>query len=131
MNNERIQRWLAEKAKLGSATAAEIEADEIIRFFAGPDGAIGIADEAAWELVCSECPIVETDGHIWHRTHPSEMELALDAVDEQIADDISSMLRYLSRRQRLVCHPDRASLVRLANSSLLDHAGGLETATEG
>ncbi|OYZ03465.1 MAG: hypothetical protein B7Y42_00360 [Polaromonas sp. 28-63-22] len=131
MNNERIQRWLADQAQLGSATAAELEAGEIIVFFAGPDGAIGIADEAAWELVCSECLAEEKDGHIWYRTHPLEMELALDDEDDRISALISSALRYLSRRQLLVCHPDSASLVRPKTDSLLDQACGLETASEG
>ena len=131
MNNKRIQRWLHKHGRQSNSTTAEFEANEIIRFFSGPDGAIGIADEAAWALVCRECWSEEKDGHTWYRTHPTELELALDSEDERIADCISTMLRYLSRRQLLVSHPDSASLVRLATGSLLDHAGRPETAING
>lgn len=59
------------------------------------------------------------------------MRLSLTEEDERISDYLSSMLRYLSRRRLLVSHPDSASLVRLADSSLLDHAGRPETAING
>lgn len=110
MTNNQIQHWLATAAR--STDPAVIEAHAIISYLAGPDGAIGIADAAAWELVSSECYTEGLDGHMWWRTHPIDMLLPLDEEEERIATQIATSLRYLGNRQLLIIHPNQPSLVR-------------------
>lgn len=70
MTNDRIQKWLASVTRHEANRALinelpgslVVEAAEIIRFLAGPDGALGIADVAAVELIVSECPWHEDGG---------------------------------------------------------------------
>ena len=111
MNNDRIQHWLASAS--ASKDPAVSEAHAIISYLAGPDGAIGIADRAAWEMVTCECYSEGLDGHMWFRTHPTEMSFSFDDEEAEINAQVSSALRYLAHRDLLIIHPDHASWVRL------------------
>jgi hypothetical protein len=114
MTNDRIQKWLAgfsNRSRRSQAvpTKHEIEANEIIRFLAGPDGALQLADDAAWELIAGECRARECDGHVWWET--GSQQLALDLEPETLAS-LSAAIRYLHARGLTIVHPKHAGLVR-------------------
>ena len=110
MTNNQISHWLA--ACAGSTDPAVIEAHAIISYLAGPDGAIGIADAAAWELISCECYTGGLDGEMWWRTHPDEIDLFQTEEEESIAGQVATALRYLGRRQLLKFHPHHPTFVR-------------------
>ena len=113
MKNERIQHWLAQLAgKSAAATDLEREAGEIVTWLFSVDGAVALADTAAWSIVRDECYAEERDGHWWWSTSPSELCLMLSDDDQDTADQVASALRYLSTRGVLQIHPQHAFLVR-------------------
>lgn len=111
MTNDHIQKWLA-RSGVNPATQRETEAEEIIRFLAGPDGSLQFADDAAWELIMSETSgCFDIDRHAWYDTTPASVLLLTDD-DIDLAEQISRALRYLHSRGLLICHPNHACLVR-------------------
>jgi hypothetical protein len=115
MTNDRLQKWLVQSAlRLPWLDAPAKEADEIIRWLAGPDGAIGIADDAAWELISTECSCFTDAGYLWFETHPSSLALSED--EEDIKRAISRAMHYLAERGLLVAHPKSAGSVRHIHS---------------
>jgi hypothetical protein len=86
------------------------EADQIIRWLAGPDGAVGIADDAAWELICMACDCYEDGGHLWYETHPLYLMLGIE--NEDTSNAVSRAVRYLAARGLLVANRKQTSLVR-------------------
>lgn len=120
MTNDRIQKWLAAVTR-HEANRAQIdeqpgplvvEAAEIIRFLAGPDGALGIADVAAAELIVSESPWYEDGGLNYLEVSPIQSAMALDSEDAEIARAVGQAVRYLAARGLLESHPTNARLVR-------------------
>lgn len=120
MTNDRIQRWLAAVTR-HEANRAQInelpgplvgEAAEIIRLIAGPDGALGIADAAAVEVIVSECPWHDDGGLCYFEVSPIQSAMALDAEDAEIARAVGRAVRYLAARDLLEPHPSNARLVR-------------------
>lgn len=120
MTNDRIQKWLASVTRHEANRALinelpgslVVEATEIIRFLAGPDGALGIADAAAAELIVSECPWHEDGGLNYLEVSPIQSAMALDTEDAEIARDVGQAVRYLAARGLLEPHPSNARLVR-------------------
>lgn len=122
MTNDRIQKWLAAYTRhaMNRALIEELpgplvaEAAEIVRFLAGPDGALGIADAAAAELLWSECLVVthEENGE-YVEVSPRQAAMELDADDAEIALDVGRAVRYLSARGLVEPHPSNARLVRI------------------
>ncbi|MGE0333187.1 MAG: hypothetical protein AB7P37_21110 [Ramlibacter sp.] len=82
-------------------------------------GAISIADAAAWELIMGECRSYadEVNGGPWYQTQNNELRLELEGEDE-IYEQVSNAIAYLTARGLLLAHPEHPSLVRLA----ADHA---------
>lgn len=121
MTNDRIQKWLADYARHAANRALieerpgplVAEADEIIRALAGPDGAIGIADAAAGELICAECSFHKEGGlHYWE-VSPTQAAIELDTEEAEIARAVGQAVRYLAARGLLEPHPSNARLVRI------------------
>jgi len=121
MTNDRIQKWLAHFAR-HEANRALIEeqpgpliaeAAEIIRALAGPDGALGIADEAASTMICAECPHHVEDGLDYWETSPRQAAMVLDEEEADIDRDVGRAVRYLSARGLLAAHPNNLRLVRI------------------
>lgn len=120
MTNDRIQKWLASVTRHEANRALinelpgslVVEAAEIIRFLAGPDGALGIADVAAIELIVSECPWHEDGGVHYLEVSPIQSAMALDTEDAEIARAVGRAVRYLAARGLLEPHPSNARLVR-------------------
>ena len=124
MTNNRIQKWLADYARHAANRALieerpgplVAEAAEIIRALAGPDGALGIADTAAAEVICAECPYHHEEGSE-HRNYwevsPIQSAIELDPEDVAIACDVGRAVRYLASRGLLESHPSNARLVRI------------------
>jgi hypothetical protein len=117
MTNDRIQKWLAWSAS-GRLMDVSLwhESIHIVRWMLDPDGPIGIADEAAWELIQCECECCEDAGHWWYETHPRFLMFARD--EEEVAQAISRAVRYLAGRGLLMAHPQSASMVRRIDSQL-------------
>lgn len=113
MKIERVQHWLAQLAARGTAaTDLEREAGDIVTWLFGVDGAVALADTAAWSTVRDECYSEERDGHRWWSTSPSELCLMLSDDDQEAADQVAGALRYLSTRGVLQIHPQHSFLVR-------------------
>lgn len=120
MTNDRIQKWLASVTRHEANRALinelpgslVVEAAEIIRFLAGPDGALGIADVAAVELIASECPWHEDGGLSYLEVSLIQSAMALDTEDAEIARAVGRAVRYLAARGLLEPHPSNARLVR-------------------
>ncbi|MDZ7862636.1 hypothetical protein [Acidovorax sp.] len=112
MTNDHIQKWLAQVGSAYAVIPLVSEAAEIIRFLAGPDGALQIADQAAAELILSEC-YCQVDGgiHYW-QVAPAQAVMALDDEDAETARALGSAVRYLASRGLLAAHPTNALLVR-------------------
>ena len=121
MTNDRIQKWLAHYAR-HEANRALIdeqpgplvaEAAEIICYLAGPDGALGIADKASAELICSECLFhLEGEASYWE-VSPRQTAMDLDEEDAEIARAVGVAVRYLAARGLLEPHPINPRLGRI------------------
>lgn len=120
MTNDRIQKWLAAYAR-HEANRALIdeqpgplvaEADEIIRRLAGPDGALQIADQAACELLDSECSFYLDGGVTYWEIAPLQFGMDLDEEESDIARSIGRAVRYLSARGLIAAHPENTRFVR-------------------
>lgn len=120
MTNDRIQKWLATFARIEANRAAiderpgqlSLDAAEIIRFLAGPDGALLIADEAACELIVSECRSYEDGGMTYWEIEPLQSAMDLDEDEIDLARSIGRAVRYLSVRGLIAAHPENARFVR-------------------
>lgn len=117
MTNERIQQWLATAAARPS-TAMEllVEADQIIRFLAGPEGALQIADRAACEALMAKCVVRFVDDKAWSELEPVQNALQLDPEDVADQEHVLESVRYLIARGLLQQHPKSPLLVRALNA---------------
>lgn len=121
MTNDRIQKWLATFARIEANRAAiderpgqlSLDAAEIIRFLAGPDGALGIADAAAAELLWSECLYHEEGGKEYVEISPRQAVMVLDDEAGDVAREVGRAVRYLAARGLVEPHPSNARLVRI------------------
>lgn len=119
MTNDHIQRVLAMAGSLSKddpqgAQRYVLASNSLLAALVMPGSAISIADEAAWELIESECCVETSDGIAWCETHSTDLRLVFSGEEEaeQLFQSISNAVTYLTARGLLVSHPDRASLVR-------------------
>lgn len=123
MTNDRIQKVLArlDKPHAQLTLQAQLDAVELLRFMAGPDGPIGIADQAAWEIITSECGQAFWHGYAWYDTG---RPFITNVDDHPVMEEISRCVVYLTARGLLVQHPDYKDFVRhVDDEQLLDELG--------
>ena len=107
MNLARIQNILARPD-------LDVEVDALLRELAAPGGAIAIADQGAWEMVCSESILIEIEGEHWYQIQSTELTLDLgDSEEAEIARSIVHAVNYLARRELIEYLPEHPSLIRL------------------
>lgn len=117
MTNDQIQRVLAMAGSLNASDTRGVErfvgaATALLTALAMPGGAISIADDAAWELIESECKAYSDDPNecTWYQVHNTE--LRLDLEDEpDIYQHVSNAVTYLTARGLLVVHPEHQTMV--------------------
>lgn len=111
MTNDRIQKVLAriDKPHAQLTLQAQLDAVELLRFMAGPDGPIGIADQAAWEVITCECGQAFGHGYAWYDTGRPFIS---NVDDHPLMEEISRCAVYLTARGLLVQHPCHKDFVR-------------------
>jgi hypothetical protein len=112
MNARRIQDLLAALNAQTECPLLSCQAHALLSELCAPDGAIGIADEAAFELLGSECIVEQLDGVTWYHIDNTRIYLPLDQDDEELRDLMARTVRYLGRRELLEAHPENPKLVR-------------------
>lgn len=112
MNAKRIQDLLAALNARVEDPLLSCQAHALLSELCGPDGAIGIADEAAFELLGFECHTEQLDGVTWYHIDQQSILLDLGTETEEEAELMARTVRYLGRRQLLQAHPDNPNLVR-------------------
>lgn len=110
MNVDRITEVLAALAA-NRGNALCFSAHALLSELCGPDGALAIADEAAFELLGSECLSETLDGVTWYHIERTSILANLDAEDDHTIELMARTVRYLARRQLLVAHPSNTHLV--------------------
>lgn len=112
LTSGRIARCIADLDRM-PATAHGSEAAAVLRALAAADGAIAIADLAAWELVASECGTFRDEWQgLWWDTDLGH----LVDEDSEMRRQVSAALRYLHARGITQAHQQRPHLVRLTDS---------------
>jgi hypothetical protein len=112
MNAQRIQSLLAALNARIEDPLLSCQAHALLSELCAPDGAVGIADEAAFELLGSECYSEQLDGVTWYHIDNTSILLLLGTEAEEVADLMARTVRYLSRRELLEAHPENSNLVR-------------------
>jgi hypothetical protein len=111
MNTKRIQDLLAALNAHVVAPLLACQAHALLSELCAPDGAIGIADQAAYELIQSECVSETFNDVTWYYIHSTDMALILSEDEGETAQQIGRAVRYLSRRELLKAHPTNSCLV--------------------
>ena len=71
-----------------------------------------VADVAAGDVICAECPYHEEGGLQYWEISPMQAAMELDSQDEEMAHAVGQAVRYLVARGLLEPHPTNARLVR-------------------
>jgi hypothetical protein len=111
MNAKRIQELLSALSVHVEAPLLACQAHALLSELCAPDGAVGIADQAAYELIQSECVSETFNGVSWYYTHSTDLELILSDDDGETAQQIGRAIRYLSRRELLMSHQTNSNLI--------------------
>lgn len=112
MNTLKIQRVWSSLGQQRDSLSEEAYA--VLTWALTMGGPIALADQAAWNLIRSECPQHFLDGHTWYSTGPNQFELDVetDETEREIANSTDKAIRYLSARELLVPHAEHPTFVR-------------------